>query len=350
MLALSAGHKVVACLHHDLQQSKNVQEFVDRGGILGSWSFGRVARFEKWRQRVRPNFTDENLGKPDVVVVSLGSLLALTYVPGLVDYLLGCQLPVVVICQFNSDCVGISPAQRDVIQQILKKSSKQVFVSRHNLELARRQYVTALPEAEVIYNPIRSTLPSPLPPPDETGVVVFGCVARFETLWKGQDLLVEILSSSPWRERKWKLRFFGDGPDLEHVRSYCSFVGLQEKIIFEGYRRDLSEIWSGCHAMLLPSRGEGTPLAVLEAMMCGRPVVITDVGGNAEILEDGVTGWIAEAATVRSFGKALERAWEDRDRWEEMGKAAHAKAVELANDQPAEKLLEITQEALNIKK
>jgi glycosyltransferase involved in cell wall biosynthesis len=189
-------------------------------------------------------------------------------------------------------------------------------------------------------------LDAPLQIPDFQNGVVFGCVARFETLWKGQDLLIEILSKPPWTDRNWTLHLFGEGPDLEHVRAYTSLVGLGDRVFFNGYVRDLKKIWDKCHCMVLPSRGEGTPLAVLEAMMCGRPVVTTDAGGNAEILEDGVTGWIAETATQRSFAKAMERAWADRSRWEEMGRATHTKAKELSKNNPFQQLLNVLKSVL----
>jgi glycosyltransferase involved in cell wall biosynthesis len=289
------------------------------------------------------------LGYPDAILVSLGALPAINYVPGLAKFLLEGDTPFVILCQFNSDSLPISAKERELTRRLLVKSSRQVFVSEQNLNLARRQFALDLANAEVIYNPIRTVLDEPLKFPDLQNGIAFGCVARFETLWKGQDLLVEILSKQPWINRKWSLHFYGEGPDLDHVQNYVKLVGLEDRVIFEGYVRNVMEIWNKCHAMVLPSRGEGNPLAVLEAMMCGRLAVTTDVGGNSEILEDGVTGWIAEAATVRSFGKAIERAWECRHQWEDMGVAAHAKAKELANAQPAEKLLEIIQEVLNIK-
>ena len=81
------------------------------------------------------------------------------------------------------------------------------------------------------------------------------------------------------------------------------------------------------HLLVLPSRAEGTPLALVEAMLCGRPAVITDVGGNAEWIADGRTGFVAEAASARSFGATLERAWLARADWQKMGLQARDVAL-----------------------
>jgi glycosyltransferase involved in cell wall biosynthesis len=62
---------------------------------------------------------------------------------------------------------------------------------------------------------------------------------------------------------------------------------------------------------------------VIEAMLCGRPCLVTDVSGNSEHVADGVTGFIAAGATVNAVAETLERAWAQRERWEEIGKAAY---------------------------
>jgi glycosyltransferase involved in cell wall biosynthesis len=95
--------------------------------------------------------------------------------------------------------------------------------------------------------------------------------------------------------------------------------------------------------MLLPTRGEGMPLAVIEAMMCGRPVITTDAGGNLEILDTGVNGWVADAATSLSFGKILEQAWTVLPEWKNIGIAAHVRALKLVKDDPAGRLIQLLQ-------
>ena len=73
----------------------------------------------------------------------------------------------------------------------------------------------------------------------------------------------------------------------------------------------------------MASSGEGKPLALAEAMLCGRPAVVTDVGGNAELVNDSVTGFVAQSATLAGVRDALERSWVRRNSWAEMGARAH---------------------------
>jgi len=65
---------------------------------------------------------------------------------------------------------------------------------------------------------------------------------------------------------------------------------------------------------------------MVEAMMCARPVIATDVAGHSEVIEDGVTGFLAKAPTVPSMEEALERGWARRAEFEEIGRAA-AKSI-----------------------
>jgi len=84
----------------------------------------------------------------------------------------------------------------------------------------------------------------------------------------------------------------------------------------------------------LPSRYEGLPLVIVEAMLCGRPVVATNVAGHSEVIEDGVVGFLADAPTVASIANALERLWERRSEAEQMGKAAAVRIRQLVPPDP----------------
>jgi len=102
---------------------------------------------------------------------------------------------------------------------------------------------------------------------------------------------------------------------------------------FAGHTHDLAAVWRTHHGLVLPSRLEGTPLALYEAMLCHRLAIVTDVGGNAELIEDNVSGFVAATPSVAALDEALERAWARRAEWRELGLAAgrRVRAVAPAN-------------------
>ena len=347
LLALEKGHQVVACLHPDLHGASTIEEFRNRGGEVLAWRRGGVARFQKWDQRIRPSFSDAKLGNPNLILLSCGSLPAITYVPGLLDYLKNTSAKLAVLCLFNAEALAFSATERSAVAGLLEKSRANIFVAEQNRHQAVRQFGVDLQDAHVFYGPLRERFEEALPMAATESGVVFSCVARLDLLWKAQDILLEVLSTKKWSRRNWKLRIYGTGADQEHLKKLVQIFDLSARVEFRGYAKDMRDIWRDSHVMVLPSRGEGTPLATLEAMMCGRPVVTTDVGGNREVLEEGVTGWIAEGTTPNSFALAMERCWEAQGAWAQMGAQAHAKALEVAGAEPSKRLLEVLESAGN---
>ena len=98
--------------------------------------------------------------------------------------------------------------------------------------------------------------------------------------------------------------------------------------------RDIPAIWSGHHGLILPSRCEGLPIVLVEAMLSGRVPIVTDVGGNTEVVNDGVTAYVAVAPTEDALDNAMERAWSERHRWREVGSAAAARIRTLIPREP----------------
>ena len=344
--ALDARHRVAAYIHECFSGAEQIQNLTTRGAAIYTRGTIPFSRLWPLKERIAPSFPLRQLQQSDVILVSLGSLLDVFYVPGLLNALMRAKVPYVLFCQFNADSLAFAPEHRAALRELAQNSAGCCFVSQHNLELAERQLAIKLPAAYVVSNPIRTTLAEPLPWPNGQ-IVRFGNVARLDTLWKGQDLLLEILSKPPWPSRHWTLSFFGEGPDLEHLKNAVKFFDLGHRVTFRGYVRDLKDVWGDHHVLILPSRGEGLPLAILEAMMCGRPTVTTDVGGNREILEDGVTGFIADAATPHSLGKTLDRAWNEQSRWQQMGQYAHQNAGKIVSTEPSQKLLDYLLERIH---
>jgi glycosyltransferase involved in cell wall biosynthesis len=92
---------------------------------------------------------------------------------------------------------------------------------------------------------------------------------------------------------------------------------------------------------------EGMPLAVVEAMLCGRPCIGTDIGGITEWIEEDESGFIAEASTVTSFSKAMEKAWSKLNEWERIGRNAHERAMQLYDPEPGKTLLKLLTELIS---
>ena len=171
------------------------------------------------------------------------------------------------------------------------------------------------------------------------------CVARFEVRDKGQDLLLEALADPVWRERDFRLDFYGSGPDREILEDLISFYRLGDKVKIVGFESNIRKIWNEHGLLVLPSLSEGTPISLIEAQLCARASLVTRVDGNPEWVEEGNTGFLAEAPTVHHLRLALERAWENRHRWAELGNAARAACLAKRDPDPAGTLLALLRKA-----
>jgi glycosyltransferase involved in cell wall biosynthesis len=121
---------------------------------------------------------------------------------------------------------------------------------------------------------------------------------------------------------------YGNGVNAKTLARLKELWNL-EMVEFAGFVSNPEDIWTTEHILVLPSRVEGLPLAVVEAMLCGRPCIVTDVAGNTEVVEDNVTGFVAAAPTPALLDEAMERAWNRRDDWRSIGQAAARRIREL---------------------
>lgn len=243
-------------------------------------------------------------------------------------------LPYVIVCQKATSSHWPSDGVRSRMREAFQDARRCFFVSRHNLTVTEHQLGTRLPHATVVRNPFLVPYDGPLSWPDEDGTLRIACVARLWVRDKGQDLLLRVLARERWRARDLRVAFFGSGANQEGLCDLAAALGL-ESVEFAGHTDSVTCIWATHHALVLPSRSEGLPLALVEAMLCGRPAIVTNVGGNAEAVEDGVTGFVADTASEDAIDEAMERAWARRAEWREIGRVAAARARELVPPDPA---------------
>lgn len=270
--------------------------------------------------------------RPDLVIISQGDNYDGLYLGYLCRKL---KIPYTLICQKASDYFWPADNLREYKGQVFTDAVKCFFVSEHNRRLTEDQYGVALKNAIVVTNPYMVNMTEPLPwPVSDDATLRLACVARLYLLDKGQDILLRLLARNKWQERKLHVSFFGEGVNRESLEFLAAKLGLQN-VSFEGHTNDVAGIWRNHHALILASRAEGMPLALVEAMMCGRPGIVTTVGGNAELVEDRVTGFLA-APVADSLDAALEDAWARRHELHEMGRLAAYRVRELIPPNPAE--------------
>jgi glycosyltransferase involved in cell wall biosynthesis len=252
-------------------------------------------------------------------------------------------LPYVMISQKASDLYWPGDEMLDELREVYRDAASALFVSEHNRRLTEEQLGFALPRGQVVRNPFNARLDdAPSPWPADQGKIVLACLARLDAREKGQDLLIRVLAQPRWRERPIEVRLYGAGHNEQGLRAMAAFHGLQN-VVFAGHTDTPRAVWRDSHALILPSRCEGLPLALVEAMLHGRPAIITEAGGNAEVLIDGKTGFLAEAANESALDAALERAWTRRSDWPEIGRAAAAHARQLVTRDPVAALADLLQ-------
>jgi glycosyltransferase involved in cell wall biosynthesis len=251
-------------------------------------------------------------------------------------------VPYVLICNKASDFNWPPDVIRPFLRDVFLGARRVFFVSAHNRDLTECQIGTRLPNSEVISNPFLVDYhqpPLPYPEPGADGVFRMACVARFWVQDKGQDILLRVLAMEKWRQRHLEVHFFGSGAHREALRDFAVMIGAKGAHIGD-FKAEVTDIWKEYHALILPSRAEGLPLALLEAMLCGRMAVCTPAGGVAEVLEDGTTGFLAEGATPEALDAALERAWERRHEWGAMGALAAERIRNRVCESPCRALAE----------
>jgi glycosyltransferase involved in cell wall biosynthesis len=243
--------------------------------------------------------------KPDILFISQGTIYECMQ-SEFYELQIRCNAKSFIITQANAEYETLPLGCRAIGKNIFRNATKTYFVSNRNRIVAERQLALLLPNSEVISNPINLIANRQLNW-NNSETVRFACVGRLDSTVKGLGVLFQILGDTEWKTRNWNLELYGKGEDQQYLIELTEMYGISKKIQFKGHVNDVAQIWEKNHLLLMPSTLEGTPLALIEAMYCGRIAVVSDVGGNAEMIKEGINGFVAEAPSVYSFGNALNR-------------------------------------------
>lgn len=161
------------------------------------------------------------------------------------------------------------------------------------------------------------------------------------TTQKGIDTMLDALGSDRVRALPWRLDIAGDGPQLSEYQAQAARLGIGDRVVFHGWRErdEVKLLYQQADSLVFPSRYEGMPNVVLEALASGLPVIGTRIAGTEQLIEEGSNGFLIEVDDRAALEERLLILIGDSTRRRTMGEAARrfveqhwswqARAVEL---------------------
>jgi glycosyltransferase involved in cell wall biosynthesis len=147
-------------------------------------------------------------------------------------------------------------------------------------------------------------------------------VANFNRSVKGVRYLVEAAPSIVRAVPQVRFLLVGRGDQEAELRQLTDRLGVAEQVIFAGYADNVDEYYALMHVSVLTSLSEGFSITLLESMSHSLPVVVTDVGGNREVVADGVTGYLVPPRDTPAFVDRVVRLLKDDETRARFGRAA----------------------------
>ena len=215
---------------------------------------------------------------------------------------------------------GIKTFVRDSISFRLARRARAQFVAvSRDLQ---RLYRSEDHECITIPNGVVTSGGSPRQRENRDGRLVIGWVGRLVPV-KSVGTLLEALTHMRADSGQATVLLVGDGPERAALTEHAKRLGIQNRVEFTGYVKDLSPFFARMDVFAMPSRHEGAPMALLEAMAAGVPVVAARVGGIPEMIGDSGSACLVDGHDPVVWAHALDDILTDRAATDEMVTRAH---------------------------
>lgn len=232
-------------------------------------------------------------------------------------------------CEFHSFHSKLSPVMKLVLNLILQQSSYLIALSNSWREYYI-DYCGFKPEQVVVFpNPVE--IPENVP--DRTAnhqKINFVSLGRIGKRKGAFDLIEAFAKLAPEHREKSELTLAGIG-EVEQAQSLAESLNIKQHINFPGWIDPVGrgKLLSKADVFVLPSYNEGLPMALLEAMSWGLPVITTPVGGIPEVVTHKETGWLVNPGDVEQLAKAVQSLIESESLRLELGTAARSRIIPL---------------------
>jgi len=163
-------------------------------------------------------------------------------------------------------------------------------------------------------------------PKDSFEILCVGYLYRL----KGVEYLIRSMALVAKERRDVKLRIIGEGPEKSRLLALTRALNLGGRVLFEGFvpHTQIVRYYQQCDVFCFPTLGEPFGKVVLEAMACGKPVIASNVGGPAEIIEDERTGFLIPPAQPRILAKVILELIADEQKMKKIGANARTVAAQ----------------------
>jgi glycosyltransferase involved in cell wall biosynthesis len=291
---------------------------LDRSGAVEQLTFIAAGLWEGWKFARRAH--------PDAVVAFFG-------VPsGAIAWVLKKRFSIpYVVSMRGGDVPGFRPYNFRLYHRLIAPFLRLIWRDADAL-VANSQGLRALalafsPNAEILVIPNGVDLDAYAPAPRAWSPPRILSVGRV-VYQKGLDVAMRALSEL--RDMAWSWTIAGDGSARASLEAAAQEAGIAERIHFAGWQEKdaLRALYREANLFLFPSRDEGMPNAVLEAMASGLPVVATNIAGNEELVVPGETGILVPSDDAEALRNGLETCLEDESLRKRMGRAGRRRVEE----------------------
>ena len=259
----------------------------------------------------------------DLVCISQGGVLDVTFKPfnSMLPYL---KKFVLVYHNYNEEAI-LSNARKRTFYKWSHAAIQNIGDAAKIFSAVEKVGGFRLPGEHVLINPV--TIPVQETPPtfptlNENGNYIWTVLAELAVERKAQDVLIKTLAADKWKQRNLQLHLYGAGRDKQLLTDLVSNLHLENKVFLMGHTTNVKEVLERSHALLQITHFDAMPLSVTEAMNMARPCIVSNVGDMPLWVEDGKQGFVVPKATELMIDEVLEKAWQQKESWAQMGVAA----------------------------
>lgn len=226
-----------------------------------------------------------------------------------------------------------------VIEHLLLEAvaAADLVITRGNLAIQYFQEHKVSTQFHVVPGGIDGNIFSLVEVPAEYDLIIVGRIAPV----KRMEIFLQVVNKVRAVRSDIRAVILGDGPLRESLETYARELNLHDIVCFAGYQNDVASWLQRAKIFVLTSESEGLSQAMIQAMLCGLPAVVTHVGEAEELIQNGVNGFLVRDMDVNFFAESILRLLDDQTMLSNFGKAARQSAERCDVHQLARKWDEI---------